>query len=526
MSSVPCDNSLSAPSLKPLSQAEQATAKDRGTYGQILKSSVLVGGSTAFSTLLRIARTKALAVLLGPAGFGLYGLYGSISDLAKSLAEMGINTSGVRQIAAAAGSGDTFQIGITTAVLRRTALVLGTIGAALLLIFSKQVSTLTFGNNQHASAICLLSLAVFFQLISEGQGALIQGMRRIFDLAKMGVLGAFYGTVISIVLVYFLREKGLVPSLVGVAGMSIITSWWYSRKILVETPPVTLAQIGQEAAALLKLGFAFMATIFMTMGNAYAVRIMVLHKVGFAATGYYQSAWALGGLYVGFVLQAMGADFYPRLTASANDNPECNRLVNEQARVGLLLAGPGVLATLVFAPMVIELFYSTKFDAAVAVLRWICLGTILQVITWPLGYVIIAKGRRGIYFTTQVAWSIASLGLAYLCVRYWSLNGAGIAFFGSNLLFGVMEYPVVQWLSGFRWSSSNMQLGLGFLSLIAVVFSGFYLLPPFWAACLGAMATISSGFYSVRVLSTFVSWDDVPLPVRRLFLLFRPSQSR
>ena len=106
----------------------------------------------------------------------------------------------------------------------------------------------------------------------------------------------------------------------------------------------------------------------------------------------------LGGLYVGFILQAMAADFYPRLTASAHDNPMCNRLVNEQTQVGFFLAGPGVLATLTFTPIVIGLFYSAKFLAAVAVLRWICLGTTLQVITWPMGFIIVAKGKQALFF--------------------------------------------------------------------------------------------------------------------------------
>ena len=75
---------------------------------------------------------------------------------------------------------------------------------------------------------------------------------------------------------------------------------------------------------------------------------------------------------MGFILQAMAADFYPRLTSSAGDNTACNRLVNEQTLVGLLLAGPGVLATLTFAPLVISLFYTAKFGAAVGILRWIC----------------------------------------------------------------------------------------------------------------------------------------------------------
>lgn len=77
----------------------------------------------------------------------------------------------------------------------------------------------------------------------------------------------------------------------------------------------------------------------------------------------------------------MGTDFYPRLTAVAEDNAQCNRLVNEQTEVGLLLAGPGILATLALAPLVLVIFYSSRFVAAVGVLRWICLGTLLQVVT-------------------------------------------------------------------------------------------------------------------------------------------------
>ena len=82
----------------------------------------------------------------------------------------------------------------------------------------------------------LLSIAVFFSLVSAGQGALIQGMRRIADLAKMNVLGALFGVCIGIPLVYFFRERGVVPSLVSVAAMTILTSWWYSRKIDIQKP--------------------------------------------------------------------------------------------------------------------------------------------------------------------------------------------------------------------------------------------------------------------------------------------------
>jgi len=161
---------LAVPAIKDTQQKAEADAAEKHTYGQILKSSALIGGSSMVNIAIGIIRTKAMAVFLGPAGFGLMGLYGSIVDLAQSIAGMGINSSGVRQIAEAAGSGETERIARTVVVLRRTSVVLGILGAVLLIVFSRQVSTLTFGSDQHAVAVALLSLAVFFRLVSAGQG--------------------------------------------------------------------------------------------------------------------------------------------------------------------------------------------------------------------------------------------------------------------------------------------------------------------------------------------------------------------
>jgi O-antigen/teichoic acid export membrane protein len=119
--------------------AEEATTPDQQSYGQILKSSALIGFSTVDNLAIGIVRTKAMAMWLGPAGFGLMGLYGSIADLAQSIAGMGINASGVRQIAEAIGTGDTEQTARAAVVLRRLAILLEVVGAAFLIAFSNQI---------------------------------------------------------------------------------------------------------------------------------------------------------------------------------------------------------------------------------------------------------------------------------------------------------------------------------------------------------------------------------------------------
>src|SRR5260370_39918459 len=105
MSTVSSRHSGTVASVHLPEQAAADTAQ-RYSYCQILKSSALIGGSSIINVAIGILRTKCMAVLLGPAGVGLAGMYGSISDLTLSLAGMGINSSGVRQIAEAVGSND------------------------------------------------------------------------------------------------------------------------------------------------------------------------------------------------------------------------------------------------------------------------------------------------------------------------------------------------------------------------------------------------------------------------------------
>ena len=96
-----------------------------------------------------------------------------------------------------------------------------------------------------------------------------------------------------------------------------------------------------------------------------------------------------------------------------------------------------------------------------------------------------------------------------------------MAFFASYVFHGLLVYPMVRRLSGFRWSAANGQTGLLFLSSIAVVFGGFYVLPPLWAYGVGTLVMILSGVYSLRTLITLVSSDRIPRSLLRLFQLGR-----
>jgi enterobacterial common antigen flippase len=497
----------------------QRAAVRTSTYAQILRSSMIIGGSSMANVVVGIVRTKIMAVLLGPAGFGLMGAFTTITDLAKSVAQLGTNSSGVRQIAEAASGDDMRKVAVTAMALRRITLQLAVAGALLLALMAAPISLLTFGGEAQTGAIALLSLVVLLRMISDGQGALLQGMRRIGDMARVNIVSALAGTVASLVVVYWLREDGIAFALVALTAASTLASWWYVRRITPEPAQVGGDMLKRETSELLRLGAAFMLSALMTLGAAYVVRIILIHHAGLEASGLFQAAWTVGGIYVTFVLQAMGADFYPRLVASADDNAECNRLVNEQALVSLLMAGAGVLATITFAPWAITLLYRSDFVGASDVLRWLCLGMAMRVLAWPLGYVLIAKGRRRLFVGADLGWTIANVALTWWCVRRFGLIGAGIAFFGSYVVHLIVVQALCRRVSGFRWSRLNLRLAAAFVGSIVLVQAGFYALPEPVATALGLLCTVLAAVAAIAVLRRLV--DPAHVPERLKWLVRR-----
>ena len=80
-----------------------------------------------------------LAVLLGPVGIGLMGLYQNILGVASTLASCGMSGSGMRQVAAS--SDDTSTLAIVRRALWLANLALGLAGMVILWLLRESVAT-------------------------------------------------------------------------------------------------------------------------------------------------------------------------------------------------------------------------------------------------------------------------------------------------------------------------------------------------------------------------------------------------
>jgi PST family polysaccharide transporter len=383
--------------------------------------------------------------------------------------------------------------------------ITGLFGWALAVLLARPISQWVFDDSEHVLAISILGATLLLGAIKSGQAALVQGVRRIGDLARINVYGMLINTAVAIGAYAWLREDGILPVLLATAAVSLGVSWWFARRIEVQQVTLDWRQTFRGARRLVGLGSAFMWSGLLTAGLDMATRSLITKEYGIDAAGLYQAAWALSGMFAGFILSAMGADFYPRLTSVIDNHEKAIRTVNEQTEIGLLLALPGLLVTLAFAPLVIELFYSKAFLPAAELLPWFLLGIFGRVVSWPLGYIQLAKGVARWFAVTQTVHVSIQLVLMVWLVMAFGVIGAAYGFSIAYFLYTLGMLWVGRVLIGFRWSRSVARLLVLSATLVVMGALAVMMVGGWSGTGLAAAVAVFGGVASMRGLSVRLS---------------------
>jgi PST family polysaccharide transporter len=467
----------------------------KSSYAQILKASSIMGGAAGINLLLGMLRVKFAAVFIGTTGVGLISSFGALQGLIGTLAGLGIQSSAVREIAAAVGKGDEQAVGRAVLALRRICWLTGLVGMAAMMLLAPWLSQLTFGHRDYTLDIAALGLIILFGNLSGGQMALIQGMRRIGDMARANIYGAAAGTVAAIGFYAALGLRGIIPTLLAVSAIQLALSFHFARRVPVPKVSLTWRQTFAEASGMVRLGVVMMSSGLMSSAVSYFTVTLITQHDGTQAVGLYSAGFALSGMFVNFVLGAMGADYYPRLTGAIHDKPAMNRMVNEQAEIAILLAIPGLLATVIFAPLIIQLFYTKEFIDAVPLIQWFTLGCLGRVISWPLGFVMLALGKGLIFGAAELTWHVTHAILIYFLFSEFGLKGVAAAFAALYVIVTLHALFIANRLTQFRFSKAALQSA----SLSLVSLSGYLLI----AEHIAPLAQLLFGSSLLTIVSIF-----------------------
>lgn len=405
------------------------------SYKDSLKATTLFGGVQVYSILIGIIRSKFIAVLLGPAGMGISGLLSSTTGLISSFTSCGLSTSAVRDVSEAHITGDQKRISLIIAVLKRLVWITGLVGALVCLIFAPYWSKLTFGNNDYTIGFIILSLSILITQLTSGQNVILQGLQKYAYLAKANLFGNTIGLLITIPLYYYWGINAIVPVLLLSSLTSFLLTSYYSRKIKIESVPLTTPIVKKEGKSMLRMGIFISLQSLFAMLVAYIVRIFISNTGGVGEVGLYAAGFTIVNTYVGLIFNAMGTDYYPRLSAVSKENSMMSKLVNEQSEIAIILLSPIIISFIIYIRLIVKILYSNKFIPVEGMIYWAIFAIFFKALSWTISFCFLSKADTKLYFWSEFSASSYTLLFNIIGYHFFGLTGLGISFFAIYVIY-------------------------------------------------------------------------------------------
>ena len=422
------------------------------SYRKVLNATSLFGGVQVINIILRLIRSKAIALLIGPIGMGISNLLLTTMELINGLTNLGLERSAVKDISLANTNSNSKSVAKTISILKKLVWLTITIGIILMIALSPWLSEMAFGNKDYTISFIWISIALLFKQLSSSQLAILQGLRKLQYLAKANLLGNIIGLLITLPLYYFFRIDAIVPAIIIATFMSFVFTYYYSQKLVIEHVTISRKEAVSEGKGMINLGIMLSLSSMITLLVAYIIRIYIgsaneTEELGLIDVGLYSAGFVILNSYVGIIFNAMGTDYFPRLSEIANDIIKLRKTVLEQAIVAILLITPIIVVFLAFAPLIIVILYSNEFSPIVAMVTWGILGMIFKAVSWSMGYMIIAKGDSKVFIKTAIGFNAILLLFNVLGYHYEGLEGIGFSFF----IYYIIHYIIIRIITYYRY---------------------------------------------------------------------------
>lgn len=392
-------------------------------FRSIIKGTMILGGSQVFTILINVVRGKLVAIILGAYGMGLNSLIQSCMAPFQQLFSFGLPTPAVRSISLEQGE-DRLH---TIVAFRRVLAIMSLLGTGFMMLSSRWLSQLTLGNARYTNWFLGLAIALFFTILSMGECAILQGLRKLKKYAIATVIAPLIGLVAGVPIYYIYGIQGIIPTLCIIAFLSWLVARIEASRSLPTIPyqPWNYTfRIGRE---MMTLGGAMMLAGFIGTGCTYLLNTYI-RSLCMEDIGFYQAATSITLQCTSMIFASMATDYFPHLSSIVHDRREATSLIQQEGEIVLLVITPIILLLILFAPLIVEVLLTSEFLCIVPMLRMLAISFLGRAYCFPQDYICIAKGDKQWFFWVEGIFSnVKTIGLAIGGYAMFGLIGLGYA---------------------------------------------------------------------------------------------------
>ena len=420
----------------------------------------LTGSAAILTISLGLATTKIIALVAGPAGIAVLGLYRYLGALVSRSLLVGLDTTVVQRISTTKNPkavSDTVGAAFVGVVLQ------GVMIAAMSLAGAGLIGSWLFGTAatrlQVVEVRVVLAMA-YANLIMQMMTAVLSGRAEVRKVASVGVVAA----VVTLAVIYPLLQLGNVGLALNVGSGSTVGAalatfyvWRVYRPSWVPGPLVDRWRA--LSAALSRSAFLVLHPIVM-MSGVVTVQSLIFGQYTLEGLGAYNAAMTVLDTALMVMMASARSFFLPSLGQIEAQKDKAG-VVNRVLRLNIILASATTLVAIAGAPLLIPVLFSGGFESAVRILPPFSLALVGQAFVWSYAMFYLHRARYRLFFILDLIWAAAYVGGSALVVSWsGSLTAAAWVYAGSYCLSGIAYTLVaVNAFGSEMLAGANLRLG-------------------------------------------------------------------
>lgn len=431
-------------------------SKQEESYRSITKATAIFGGTQVMSMAANIIKGKLAATIIGAYGMGISAHLYSTATPIQQLFTCGLNISAVKEISSAQNDQERSEC-ITC--LRRMIRLLAIMAFTSTALSAWWLSLLTFGTDNHWNWFIYIATAVFFLILASGETTILQGFRRLSDLAKCNLAAPAAGLTVAIPLYWLCGIEGIAPSIAILGMASWIAARHFTRRIKVTQTMMTWKKTWQKGRKTILMGASIMASTIAGSIATYIINTAISTLGSETDLGLYQASTNITLQCTSMVFAAMSTDYFPHLSSIAKSREKVQDLVCKEGEIAMLVIAPIILLLITIAPAVIRILLTSEFDVSTFLLRAMGLSLLSRAVCFPLDYICLANGDNKFFLIVEGAWSnIKTIALVIAGYAIGKLDGIGIAMITGSAIDVIISIAINKWRYGICYSANYLKM--------------------------------------------------------------------
>ena len=431
----------------------------------ILKAATKIGFGTLAGLLASVITGKVLALELGAAGIGLYGV---LRQLLQTLTMVGtFNGQSALVQGIARRTTEIEQVRFSGSVFCLQ-MAMATTVALILLICAPWLGPMLIPHLQAVAMLRWIAVAMLVSVANLYIIGLLNGYRLVDSIVKYQV----YGVIATLLLVYpsvlLIRNGhtfGFLLMLVGSAAFITITASRFLRR-LGHLPKIRdLAVRRNDATQFMGMSTALSIAGIVATGAQFAQSWIVAKWMGLEHAGQFWAAWTLSMSYLTLVLGAMGTYYLPSLSR-ITDSENRNELIRTYLKLVLMFVPLLVSIVILLKPWVIQLMFSSAMLPSLDIMRWMLIGDYFKAISYVMAYPMLAFNDMKWFLWSDIVFSLGMVGANFGWIASGgNMEGLGMIFMFAYISFLVVAISYMKIKNGFNvsyneivWFSSGLVL--------------------------------------------------------------------